>query len=49
MLTLVDVAPRFNNQGAKLTHIADPTPDIHPNDAGHSAIVEAIKKVYRQR
>jgi lysophospholipase L1-like esterase len=49
LLTLVDLAPRFNDQGAKLTHIADAKPDIHPNDAGHSAILEAIKKVYRQR
>lgn len=49
VLTLVDIAPRFDNQGAKLTHIAEPTPDIHPNDAGYTAIVEALKKVYRPR
>lgn len=49
VLTLVDIAPRFDNQGAKLTHIAEPTPDIHPNDAGYVAMVEALKKVYRPR
>ena len=48
-LTLVELAPLFNKQGAKLTHIADKTPDIHPNDAGHAAIAEAIKKVYKKR
>jgi lysophospholipase L1-like esterase len=47
-LALVDVVPRFAKQGAKLTHIADGKPDIHPNDAGYAAIVEAIKKVYRR-
>jgi lysophospholipase L1-like esterase len=46
-LALVDLAPLFNKQGARLTHIADATPDIHPNDAGHGTIAEAIKKVYR--
>ena len=48
-LTLVELAPLFNKQGAKLTRIAEATPDIHPNDAGHVAIVEAIKKVYQKR
>jgi hypothetical protein len=49
MLSLADVAKTFDNQGAKLTHIGDPTPDIHPNDAGYAAILEALKKEYRQR
>ncbi len=48
-LTLVEVAPLFNKQGAKLTHIAEATPDIHPNDAGYAVIAEAIKKVYKKR
>ena len=48
-LLLVELAPLFNKQGAKLTRIAEATPDIHPNDAGHVAIVEAIKKVYKKR
>lgn len=47
-LTLVELAPLFNKQGAKLTNIAATPPDIHPNDAGHAAIAEAIKKVYRK-
>ena len=48
-LTLVDLAPVFADQGTKLTHIGATPPDIHPNDAGHSAIAEAIKKAYRPR
>jgi lysophospholipase L1-like esterase len=48
LLSLVNIAPLFDNQAAKLTHIGANPPDIHPNDAGHSAIAEAIKKVYKR-
>lgn len=49
MLTVVDIAARFDNQAAKLTHITAATPDIHPNDTGYSVINDALKKAYRAR
>jgi lysophospholipase L1-like esterase len=48
LLSLVNIAPLFDNQGAKLTHIGANPLDIHPNDAGHNTIAEAIKKVYKK-
>jgi lysophospholipase L1-like esterase len=47
-LTTVDIAPLFAGQGGKLTHILDPTPDIHPTDAGHTVIAEALLKAYKR-
>lgn len=48
-LTLVDLAPIFKGEADTLTNIVATPADIHPNDAGHAAIAEAIKKVYRPR
>ena len=47
-LATVDIAPLFAGQAGTLTHILDPTPDIHPTDAGHTIIAEALLKVYRK-
>ena len=47
-LTTVDIAPLFAGQGGKLTHVLDPTPDIHPTDAGHAVIAEALLKAYKK-
>ena len=45
-LTLVDIAPIFAGKGGQLTHILAAKPDIHPNNAGHAAIAEAIARAY---
>ena len=35
----------FAGLGGSLTHTLDPTPDFHPNDAGHRAIADAFLEV----
>ncbi|HEY8600070.1 MAG TPA: GDSL-type esterase/lipase family protein [Thermomicrobiales bacterium] len=47
-LTTIDIAPLFAGQGGKLTHVLDSTPDIHPTDAGHMVIAEALLKAYKR-
>ncbi len=47
-LTTVDIAPLFAGQSGKLTHVLDPMPDIHPTDAGHTTIAEALLKAYKK-
>jgi lysophospholipase L1-like esterase len=47
-LTVVDLAPLFAGQGSKLTHIQDNPPDIHPTDAGHAVIAEALVRAYKK-
>lgn len=41
---LADPRTPFNGNGPTLTHLLDPTPDPHPNDAGHRAIAGAFLK-----
>jgi lysophospholipase L1-like esterase len=38
----VDVYPLFKDKGLLLTHIGAPTPDVHPNDAGHAVIADTF-------
>ena len=35
----------FAGRGGSLTHTLDPTPDFHPNNAGHRAIADAFLEV----
>jgi lysophospholipase L1-like esterase len=46
-LTVVDVYPLFAGRVAVLTHILDTPPDIHPTDAGHAVIAEAVLRALR--
>jgi lysophospholipase L1-like esterase len=46
-LTVVDVSPLFAGRVAVLTHILDTPPDIHPTDAGHAVIAEAVLRALR--
>jgi lysophospholipase L1-like esterase len=46
-LTVVDVSPLFTGRVAALTHILDTPPDIHPTDAGHAVIAEAVLRRLR--
>ena len=46
--SVVDLAPLFAGQGSKLTHILDNPPDIHPTDAGHAVIAEALVRAYKK-
>lgn len=39
---VADAGPAFALDGPMMTHLLDPTPDAHPNDAGHAAIAEAF-------
>ena len=39
---VADPRADFAGRGGELTHLLDPTPDLHPNDAGHRAIAEAF-------
>lgn len=43
-VVLADPRAPFVGGGPDLTHLLDPTPDAHPNDAGHRAIAEAFLK-----
>jgi hypothetical protein len=47
-LTPVDLAPLFAGKGGTLTHILDPTPDIHPTDAGYAVIADVLLRAYRR-
>ncbi len=42
---VADPRAAFEGKGNDLTHILDPTPDFHPNDAGHRAIAGAYLEV----
>ena len=42
---IADPRAAFEGKGGELTHTLDPTPDFHPNDAGHRAIAEAFLEV----
>jgi lysophospholipase L1-like esterase len=42
---IADPRGAFESKGGELTHTLDPTPDFHPNDAGHRAIAEAFLEV----
>jgi len=42
---VADPRPSFEGKSLELTHIADPSPDFHPNDAGHRLIADAFLKV----
>jgi lysophospholipase L1-like esterase len=42
---IADPRAAFDGKGGELTHTLDPTPDFHPNDAGHQAIAGAFLKV----
>ena len=44
-ILVADPGAAFAGRGGELTHILDPTPDSHPNDAGHQAIAEAFLDV----
>jgi lysophospholipase L1-like esterase len=44
-LTVVDVYPLFAGRAVALTHVLDTPPDIHPTDAGHAVIAEAVLRV----
>jgi lysophospholipase L1-like esterase len=44
--TIVDLYPPFVGRGLELTHIADF--DVHPNDAGHMVIAEALIDAYKE-
>lgn len=46
ILTVVDLAPLFAGKAGTLTHILDPTPDIHPTDTGYATIAEALLRAY---
>lgn len=46
-LTTVDLFPLFVGKAGTLTHIRAPQPDIHPTDAGHATIAEALGAAYR--
>jgi lysophospholipase L1-like esterase len=46
-LTAVDVYALFLGRVATLTHIADATPDVHPTDAGHRVIAQAVLAALR--
>jgi lysophospholipase L1-like esterase len=42
---VADPRAAFVGKGGELTHLLDPTPDPHPNDAGHRAIADAFLEV----
>jgi len=42
---IADPRAAFEGKGGELTHTLDPTPDFHPNDAGHRAIADAFLEV----
>jgi lysophospholipase L1-like esterase len=46
-LTVVDLYPLFAGRVAVLTHILDSPPDIHPTDAGHAEIAQAVLRARR--
>ena len=46
-LTVVDVSPLFAGRVAGLTHILDTPPDVHPTDAGHAVLAEAVLRALR--
>ena len=41
-IVLADPVRAFVNKGGELTHLLDPTPDAHPNDAGYRVIADAF-------
>ena len=42
---VADPRSAFEGKGGQLTHTLDPTPDFHPNDAGHRLIADAFLKI----
>jgi lysophospholipase L1-like esterase len=46
-LTAVDVYPLFVGRVATLTHITDTPPDVHPTDAGHRVLAQAVLAALR--
>ena len=42
---IADPRADFAGRGGELSHLLDPTPDPHPNDAGHRVIAEAFLRV----
>jgi lysophospholipase L1-like esterase len=42
---IADPRADFAGRGDELSHLLDPTPDPHPNDAGHRVVAEAFLKV----
>lgn len=43
-----DVASAFAARGPELTHLSDPRPDFHPNDAGYRVIADVLMATYRR-
>jgi lysophospholipase L1-like esterase len=41
-VTVADPFQAFEGRGPEYTHILDPTPDFHPNDAGYRVIADAF-------
>ncbi len=39
--------PDFDGRGGDFTHLLDPAPDPHPNDAGHRVIAAAVEAALR--
>ena len=44
---LADPRAAFRGRGDELSHLLDPTPDAHPNDAGYEAIAAAFLQALR--
>ncbi len=46
--TLVDIAPAFVGHGPELSHVQDPDPDFHLNDAGYQLLAAALIEAYQR-